>query len=261
MIGARDACRLEALPRPAARRAGQRTRSSRGRGLRHGRAGARVRHPRLCGRRRRSAGPRAGIRRRPARSSPRLRCAVRLQGVPVHGRLPGPGRGGTGLRRGLGRGAVSGPARRFRPGPDLPSRQRQVRDRAAGGAGGRGRPRGPRLVRRPGAAGAHRRPPPGGPPARHPRRGRRHPPCDLDRPGRLQVRLLARSGAGGHRAPRRHRPASSWSGCTATSARSCSSSSRSWPRSGRSPAWATIRSTTSVAGSGPPTLPPSIRPR
>ncbi len=48
---------------------------------------------------------------------------------------------------------------------------------------------------------AELRPPPGGADPDHPRRRRRHPSQDLDRAGRLEVRLLDRAGAGRDRAP------------------------------------------------------------
>ena len=60
----------------------------------------------------------------------RLRRAVRLQGVPLHRRLPGARRGGTGVRRRLRRRAGAGAPRRLRPGTHLLARQRQIGGRS-----------------------------------------------------------------------------------------------------------------------------------
>ena len=66
--------------------------------------------------------------------------------------------------------------------------------------------------------------------ARHPRRARRDPREDLHRPGRLEVRLRDGGGARGDRARARRRRLCAARACTRTSARSCSSSSRSAAR-------------------------------
>src|SRR5436305_1699415 len=95
--------------------------------MRPGRAGTRVRHAGLCGFRGRPAHACALFRARAPTATPQLRCALRLEGVPVFRRLPCARRGGAGVRRGLWRGAGLGPQSGFRSPQDLPSRQRQDR--------------------------------------------------------------------------------------------------------------------------------------
>ena len=107
---------------------------------------------------------------------------------------------------------------------------------------------------------AEARAPAGGADPGHAGGGGRHPPRDLDRSDRLEVRLRARGGARRRSSGWRPRPTWTWSGCTSTSARSCSSSSRSARRCGRSRRWATSRSTTSAAGWGWPTPRPTSPP-
>ena len=196
----------------------------------------------------------------------RLRRAVRLQGVPVHRRLPRARRGGPGLRRRLRRRAGAGAARPastrariyLHGNAKSEAELREALDAGVGHIVLDSLDEIDRLERdRRASRGARQevliRVTPG--------RRRRHPPRDLHRPGRLEVRLLARRRpARRSRALRRRTARSTSWACTSTSARSCSSSSRSAPRSGRSPRSATSPSTTSAAGSASPTPPTSSRP-
>ena len=222
-----------------ARHPGQRARAPRDRRLRRGRAGARVRHARLRGGRGRPARPGPLVRRRAVRAprdydvlfaSKAFPCTAVYRVLAEEGLACDVASGGElslALRGGL------------RPGADLLARQRQIGRRAARGARRRRGPRRARLLRRVRSAGADRRPSvgrtPGGADPRHARRGRRHPPRDLDRPGGLEVRLLAGGGARRRSSAWPAARTCDWWACTATSARSCSSSSRSGRRSGRSP--------------------------
>ncbi len=97
--------------------------------------------------------------------------------------------------------------------------------------------------------------------ARHARRARRDERQDLHGAGGLEVRLLDGRRAGRDRA--RAGLGRGWtsSGCTCTSARRSSSSSRFGARSRRSRRWATSARTTSAAGSASPTPPTQEPPR
>ena len=125
-------------------------------------------------------------------------------------------------------------ARRLRPGAHLPARQREVARRAARwrstpasatscstrsttSTGWSGSP--------PTAACTQR-----GADPRHARRRRQNAREDLDRPGRLEVRLRARRRARSRSSACAAPTASSSSGCTCTSARSCCRSSAYRPR-------------------------------
>ena len=117
---------------PRAVRAGHRPRRRRrpaGRRLPRRRARRGVRHAADGGRRGPPArdGPR--LAGRPRGALPRLAGHVRVEGVPVHGRLPADGGGGRRHRRGRRRRAGAGAGRRRRSGADPPARQRQDRRR------------------------------------------------------------------------------------------------------------------------------------
>ena len=89
---------------------------------------------------------------------------------------------------------------------------------------------------------------------RHARRPRRHARRDLDRPGRLEVRLHARRRAGRDRAHPRADAAATCAACTCTSARSCSTlDAVPRARRGASPRSAIRTRSTSAGASASPT--------
>ena len=112
--------RERAFARLSAGQPRQRARPPRAGRLRRGRARPRVRHAGLRGGGGRPALPGPRVRRRARRPPPRLRRAVRLQGVSLHRRLPGARRRGPGLRRRLRRGAGAGAERGLRA-PSAPT--------------------------------------------------------------------------------------------------------------------------------------------